>query len=293
MRSASSCPVLLLVIAVFSGCTCKKAEPPAPDRVSDDVRPAFEGDPKLLDGRAVKLCNALHQLPAERRATCCQRAPQVHFGNECARVVSLALEAKTIELAGVDACLAALTAAYDGCDWVGPNEVPLPSACTEVLRGKLASRKACRSTLECEPGLHCRGAGPTARGTCVAPGAAGMACELSVDVLVSYTRSAPRPHTECAGSCERHRCEDVTTDGGACTLDAQCPSGQRCAGTCVAGAQGASGEACVPGGCVEGLRCVAGTCTEPLASGAECVNDLACRGACLATDGGRRCAPGC
>jgi len=281
-----------MVVLAFSvaGCKCKKDEVPA--EPADDVRPVFSGDPKAVDPKVKAWCEGLHQAPAERRAACCSKGVSAHFADECTRVVSLAVEAKTVTMGDPSECLAALTAAHAGCEWVGPNDVDVPEVCQRVLVGRIAAGQRCRSTLECTAGLHCRGAGPTASGVCAPPGGEGMACELSVDVLSSYTRARARRTPECEGACQRHRCEAVV-DGGACTLDAQCPRGQRCAGTCVAGERGSSGEACVPGGCDEGLRCVAGHCVAPLPSGAACTSDVECRGGCRAVDGGRVCGPAC
>lgn len=285
-RSLFSVALLLLLAA----CKDKPSAPrPPPERLESDVRPAFDGAPRKLDARALALCEALHQLPAQRRAACCQGATPAHFGGECARVLSIALEQGTIELNHAEACVKDQAAAHQGCGWVGPNEVPLPESCAAVVVGHAAMGARCRSTLECVPGLRCQGSGPTSTGTCAPAGQDGMACELSVDVLAAYGRQALPAHSECSGFCQRHRCETVLTDGGSCTLDAQCPAGQRCAGNCVAGAHGAAGERCVPGGCAPGLRCVGGTCAAPRAEGLPCLQDLDCLGACVAS----RCAPGC
>lgn len=281
------------ITAMVAACTCKKERAEAPAAPpAEDVRPAFDGAPTAIDAAAKAWCTALHRLPAERRAACCSKGVSAHFAEECSRVVSLALEAKTVTLADPSPCIAALTAAHQGCDWVGPTDVDVPEACQGLLTGRVAEGQRCRSTLECPSGLHCRGAGPTANGVCARPGTVGMACELSVDVLASYTRTRFRRSPECEGACQRHRCEAVL-ESGACTLDAQCPAGQRCGGTCVAGETGASGELCVPGGCQQGLRCVAGRCAAPLPAGSACTSDVECRGACLSGDGGRRCGTSC
>lgn len=290
--------VLVLVVVVLvalAGCKDKPSAPAGePPRVESDVKPAFDGSPRQVTPAVAALCGALHQMPAERKAACCRGSPAQHFGGECARVLSLALEQGTVELRGADACAKDLVALHQGCGWVGPNEPALPESCAGVVAGRIAQGKKCRSSLECVAGLRCLGAGPTAAGTCEKPGSDGMACELSVDVLVSYARQPLPAHVECAGFCQRHQCEAVLADGGACTLDAQCPAGQRCAGTCVAGARGAAGEECVPGGCASALRCVGGVCAAPKPEGSECSADVDCLGACVAADGGvKRCGPGC
>lgn len=265
--------------------------PPAAEnkRADTDVKPAFDGVPKQVDPGAQALCDALHALPAERKAACCKKGAEVNFAGECARVLSLALEAKTVTLGDPAPCVKEMTALHAGCGWVGPNAVELPASCRGVVRGNVTRLESCRSTLECGSGLRCLGAGPTSAGKCALPGTTGMSCELSVDVMATYTRAQLAPHLECDGFCQRHRCEDVLTDGGACTLDAQCPAGQRCAGTCVAGASGAAGAKCVPGGCEAGLRCVEGGCAAPRAEGEACSKDLECLGACVSG----KCGAGC
>lgn len=284
---------LAFLVVVLMGCKDKPAPSDAVQRADTDVKPAFDGAPRQVTPKVAALCEALHQMPAERKAACCRGQTAAHFAGECARVVSLALEQGTLELQHSDACVKDLVLAHQGCAWVGPNEPSLPESCSGVVVGKIHEGKKCRSTLECASGLRCLGAGPTAAGKCAPPGQDGMACELSVDVLVSYLRQTLPPHLECAGFCQRHRCESVLTDGGSCTLDAQCPEGQRCAGTCVAGTRGAAGDRCVPGGCVAPLRCVAGTCATPKAEGEECSADAECLGACRDADGGKRCGPSC
>jgi hypothetical protein len=282
-----------LLLVILGSCKDKPVDQPkrAPD---DDVKPAFEGTPRSVPPPVAALCRALHQLPVERKAACCHTSAGAHFASECARVLSLALEAGTVQLQGVEACVKSLEAQHDGCGWVGPNEAPLPATCSALITGNLAPGAKCRSSLECKQGTRCAGAGATATGVCAPPGREGLACELSVDVLASYTRQRLPAHLECAGFCQRHRCEPVLLDGGVCTLDAQCPTGQRCGGTCVEGTAGAEGEKCVPGGCAEPLRCVAGTCARLKAEGEPCASDLECLGACVGgADAGRTCGMGC
>ena len=285
----------VLFLLLFAACKCKPTPSPVEETAStgEDVKPAFEGTPKQFDQKAKELCEVLHRLPAVRRAACCDSTPRADFSEECSRVLSLALEQKTVALSGQDVCARELAAAYQGCDWVGPTDLELPPSCRSVVKGKLAKGVKCRSTLECVSGLRCVGAGPTSVGVCTSPGETGTACELAVDVLVSYVRQTLPPHSECSGFCQRHRCESVLSDGGTCTLNEQCGKNQRCAGTCVEGAQGTEGEACVSGGCVFPLRCISGKCAAPKPSGEPCTLDIECLGACRQHDAGKTCGLGC
>jgi len=260
------------------------------------VYPALEGAPEPL---AAVLCDALHRLPESRRAECCSRLPGTVFADECVRALSAALTAQAIALErqGVDDCAQALARAYQGCEWVGPTPVPLPPACAGLAKGRLSAGAACRSSLECQRGLFCRGSGPTSPGTCAAPGAAGALCALAVDSLGTYLRQEQPDafHPECAGWCDRRRCADVLAPGAACTFHAQCGPAARCAeGHCVAGPQAALGAACLGTECLPGSRCVAGHCALPKAAGERCEAFVECLGGCFSRDGGPKvCGPDC
>jgi hypothetical protein len=251
--------VALLLVMV---CGCKEkpaAAPVSTERKTDDVSPGFEGSPRAVSTEVAALCEALHQMPAARRAACCRTEMGVEQSGECARVLSLALEAGTVQLHDSVACVKALIASHQGCGWVGPNEDTLPDACVGVVAGVLPLAAKCRSTLECAAGNRCLGAGPSAAGVCAPLGGDGAPCEQSADVLASYTRQ-PLPR-ECAGFCAQHRCQPSLTDGGARA---------------------------------QGLRCVDGVCFSPKPEGAACERDVECIGACVSRgDAGRHCGAGC
>jgi hypothetical protein len=161
----------------------------------------------------------------------------------------------------------------------------------------LAAGARCRSSLECQEALRCRGAGPTAAGVCGEAKAVGAACSLAVDTLAAYTRAdeIDVEHPECVGFCERHRCIPQLALGAACTTSAQCGKANHCAReVCTAAPFGKLGEACTSGGCERGARCVRATCVTPGATGAACESDFDCRGGCVKGDGGvTRCGPRC
>src|SRR5947208_2003098 len=125
---------LALALSLAASCRCPKGEPvpPPTPRADDEVKPAFVGTPKQIDPAARALCDALHALPAERKAACCGGTAGFQFSSECARTLSLALEAKSVELFAAEACTRELNRQYEGCGWVGPNTLPLPAACEGV-----------------------------------------------------------------------------------------------------------------------------------------------------------------
>lgn len=278
-----------------AACQCReptKAPATAPSS-GDEVKPTFADKPAQVLPEAKALCDALHTLPAERKAACCSRAAGVHFADECARTLSLAVEGKGVVLSPADSCVAELKKLYSGCDWVGPNAPELPAACANLIKGQLGKGSKCRSSLECIDGLRCQGQSPTQYGACQPPGEAGLACELSVDTLASYVRQPLTGHRECMGFCQRHRCQAPLAREAACTIDDECGAGNRCVGRCEAGTAGNQGQRCVPGGCASPLRCVAGVCAAPKREGESCVGDLECLGACVDADGGRSCGKRC
>jgi hypothetical protein len=180
---------------------------------------------------------------------------------------------------------------------VGPLPPSLPARCRTLLHGAVARGGACSSSLECEGKLRCEGVGPTERGRCGPPGAAGVSCRMAVDPLASFVRDdrLDDEHPECDGWCERHRCVAFVAEGQACTGPAQCGPGRHCADRhCVAGAEAAAGEACTGGGCVAPARCFQGRCVVPHADGA-CGSDFECLGACIKAPGAAegRCAMDC
>jgi len=289
----------VLALALAPACKCARPGAEPPDAGDEDqVHPVYDLHTPP-DPLAQRLCQALHALPGQRRAQCCSGGgASLDLAPQCTAILSAALKLGAVTLAPekVDACAAALGAAYAGCDWVGPNDVPLPAACSGLLVGTLPAGARCRSALECQGELRCAGAGPTDTGRCAPAGPPGMPCELSVDSLASYTRQdLARSHPECEGFCQRRACRQALgMDGGSCLLDAQCPRGAHCGnGACVPGATARLGEPCSSGGCEAPLRCIQDTCRAPGHEGAPCTGHRDCLGACIPGDGGARCGNGC
>ncbi len=301
---------LVLALAWVSGCKCGQSQAPvdagAPAaaqeaRAEDEVRSVYSTRAVEPAPLAQRLCAALHEVPARRRAECCGGgAPLLLVAGECVRTLSVALASGAVKLepAAVEACAHAMEKSHAGCEWVGPEAPPVPGACLGILGGTLAAGARCRSSLECASGLRCLGVGPTDTGVCGAPLQAGQPCAYSVDTLSTYTRQVTleAAHPECQGHCFGRRCVDNVAPGGACLLSEQCGPGQHCAGgQCAPGAVAGLGQPCVSGGCEEGARCIQGTCATPKPSGAACERDAECLGGCVRPDGGGQgtCGPRC
>jgi hypothetical protein len=119
---------------------------------------------------------------------------------------SIGSGAITLEPAATERCLVASRARYQDCTFTQAEALAPLAVCTSLWHGTLARGATCRSSLECERGLHCRGVGPLDTGTCVAPEAAGTRCGLGMDPLAAYMPHDDAEHAECAASCERGRC---------------------------------------------------------------------------------------
>lgn len=288
MSAAPRAPRWTLVLLLFAGaCRCSKA--PTENSGEEAVEPVYGGAAKTPDPRARELCQALHALPAERRAACCGGAPGQTLVAECARMLSLALASGNVELDArrTAACLADQHSAFAGCGWVGPSAPPLPEVCQGLTVGKLDSGGRCRSSLECRDGLRCRGLGPTQAGVCDAPGAPTTACELGVDPLAVYLIQDSRNHPECAGTCLRRTCITAVAAGEACSYGGQCGPDAHCAaGHCAPGRFAKDGEPCSVGACAPGSVCHDGSCVPRKKEGGRCTTDEECLGACLSPDGG-------
>jgi len=302
--------VAVLALSLASGCKCGQGEAP-PDagaaispeqneRAEDEVRPVYPTQAGAPSPLAQRLCGALQELPARRRAECCGGSPGSLLTGECVRMLGAALSSGAVKLEApaVDACVQALEQAHQGCEWIGPQAPPVPSACLGILRGTLASGARCRSSLECAEGQRCHGVGPTDTGVCGPPGAPGQLCALSVDALATYTRqdTLDEAHPECQGHCSKRLCAEPVARGGACVHEGQCAPGLHCAeGKCAEGERAGLGQPCVNGGCQEGARCIQGVCATPKPTGAACERDGECLGGCVRPDGGRAgtCGPRC
>jgi len=295
--SCALCLAAALAAVALGACKEKPARSPQdePSEADDEVRPIYDqkGPPLPL---AVRLCQAVHSLPEERRAQCCASRPGIVLAGECAFALTAALRSRAVALepARVDACAAALGRAYQGCGWVGPFGPAFPAECQRLFAGRRKAGEACRSSLECEGGASCAGVGPTDVGRCAPPGEAGASCATAVDALATFTRQdLDRLHPPCKGYCNRHRCAERAAPGAACATSLQCgPDGRCAAGHCAEG-RAQPGESCSGGDCAAGLRCLEEKCFAPLEEGAACASDLDCRGGCLAADGGRRCGRRC
>ncbi|XXY53826.1 hypothetical protein WME91_22075 [Sorangium sp. So ce269] len=263
--------------------------PPVDGAAGDEVAPVYpraDGAPEPL---AARLCEALHALPARRKAACCGGGVGFHAAAECARALSFAVRARAVTLSSdeVTRCVEAMDRSLEGCDWVSPLAAPVPPACEGIVRGALGEGARCRSSLECVDGLRCEGAGPTHAGSCRPPRAAGP-CGLSVDVLAVVTRQ-PRyvdAHPECRGHCAGRACADDVPLGGRCEAHAACGRGRRCVDArCSEAPLPPFGAACLGGLCAPGARCVDGRCAAPKAEGEACARDAECRAACVRPDG--------
>ncbi len=316
MRPRSLLAALVTIVAPFALAPgCRRGEAPseangpaasdsaaaiasaAASAGGDEIRPVYpelKGDPEPA---ARKLCAALHELPAQRKAACCAGASASNLGALCEGVVTAALRSKavTVDDAAIERCAAAMDRAHQGCDWVTPLSSAVPPECEGLLRGRFPEGNKCRSSLECDEGLRCHGAGPTSLGRCGKPREGGT-CNTAVDVLATYARQDhyDKAHPECAGQCSQHRCLPALAAGEACQSSVACGEGALCSGGhCVAKAPGAEGDACAGAlDCAVGLHCAAGACRAKGAAGEACEKDSECRGACLKEKGQTRGACG-
>jgi hydrogenase/urease accessory protein HupE len=87
--------------------------------------------------------------------------------------------------------------------------VSTPAARPAGWQARLLENQACRSSLECQPGLHCSGVGADQAGVCVPPKRPGEKCGATQDKLASYLPLSAAEHRECADACVRGRCSAV------------------------------------------------------------------------------------
>jgi hypothetical protein len=287
--SASTAPSATAAsTAIASTSIAAPTTPRAPDTEARPVYPAAPGPP---DPQAQRFCAAIQALPQERKAACCADSPTGNAPVEaCVRTLSYALadHAVALEPAALDACVAAMTQATLGCDWVTPFSLSMPPACATLLKGKIPENERCRSSLECAPGLRCQGLSATDIGACGPPRAARFQCGVGTDMLAVYTRQddVDRDHPECAGHCARNQCEDAIAVGAACKSDSPCGRNRCFSGKCAADPLPALGAACPAGVCARGAGCLNGTCVAPKAEGAVCSSHAECRGQCVPGDAG-------
>jgi hypothetical protein len=248
------------------------------------------------DPLAQRFCDALHALPAARKAQCCGGGSSVGLASECTRVLSDAVARGAVRLdrEAVERCAQSSERQLSGCGWVRPQPPLPPAACREVIAGQLLAAAKCRSSLECAAGLHCSGSG-----ACAAPEGPGAACGRRFDLLTSYTgRAVASAHPDCAGYCHRGMCANLVALGEACLTSSQCGPGRRCsAGTCTEGLFAELGAACSGSECPGGAVCLSGKCVALKEAGALCWSPFECRGWCIKKAGaeqgscGMQCGP--
>jgi hypothetical protein len=203
---------------------------------------------------------------------------------------AIAFGAVALEESDVNACEKAVQGAYEGCEWPGPFMPDVPAECLGIVKGRLASGKRCRSSLECEGDLRCHGVSPTTVGRCGPAGADEQRCNGSGDALAGFTRQndVDVRHPECKGWCNRTKCAPLADAGAPCTLSMACGKGSLCAlGKCAPLLPpGKVGEPCHGGECERGALCMHGKCVARKPSGAKCTTDFECLGGCNLNDAG-------
>lgn len=233
------------------------------------------------------LCSALHELPTRRRAECCAEPPVAVYFDECVRLLSSAVRARTVSIDGskVTQCAARVAETTGGCEWVAPTLAAPPVECDGAVRGLVDEGGRCTSSLECRGALHCRGQGATTPGVCKAPEPVGGACGTSVDSLATYlgVRALEERKPQCGDFCDltTHRCAAKPAVGAACNASVNCAFDQACRNRrCELLEDTPRDRRSPPGGaCVTDLDCRAGGCVTNAAGerlcAKKCSNELA------------------
>jgi hypothetical protein len=291
--------LLALSVVVALSAACSRRTAPMPTAGDAGSSGASVVVPVGPDPSAVRLCEALHRVPAERVAECCGGSSAGRsMTDDCVKLLSTSLAQGSIRIApaSIDACVAASRSSLENCAWVTPSLPPPPAACKGIIEGRLAESARCRSHLECKPGLHC-----DLNGICSAAEPIGSVCGRGVDTLASLTRQydVETAHRTCAEHCSlvAHKCEPVPVVGTRCFANVGCASGQLCIeGACAVATAGQDGEACAGTTCAVGLRCDKGKCRPKAAPGELCANDFECAiGGCTSSsaEGPRKCGTTC
>ena len=270
--------------ATASSPVATPAPAPKPEAEPSFPEPVYPRTNDPPDPLAQRLCDAIHTLPARRKADCCNGEPSVTMVDECARTLSYALRSKAVTLdpADVDRCADAASKALDGCGWVTPLSAAVPPECSGIVKGAVKGGDRCRSSLECEGGLHCHGVAASDTGRCGRPRETGS-CSRGIDTLASHTRQSDveRSHPECAGHCNGRRCEADLAVGAACVTSVACGAGRLCIDKrCSDTPLPKAGQKCLQGACADGSRCLSGTCITPRKEGESCAEDVECPGVC-------------
>jgi hypothetical protein len=283
-------PLPISQTAVASSSPVAKAAPSMEPELSretgnDRLRSVYPDLVGPVDPQAKRLCALLHDYPAERKKACCATTTFLHMTQECERMLTHALHAKAITLAdkAIDGCEQALKEQLQGCDWVQPLWPTPPAVCQVLVHGVLDAGKRCRSSLECQSGLHCEGLGTTKSGICMPEKTRGK-CQQGVDALAGMVRasSSKLQHRECQGFCARGQCKEKIAIGKACLSSVQCGPGNHCQEkVCATGEQGKRNQPCLDRRCEDGTQCFQGKCLVPKKENEECTEDAQCRGLCI------------
>ena len=287
-----------LCLIALSGCNA-----PSGDALMSAPAPAPLPSAQLaeVNALAATVCTSLHKLAAQRRGECCGTAPAADVSAVCSGMLGEALMrgALTVDPAAAAQCGQDMAKQLQGCDWVGALPPMPPLSCRSLVTGRLPIGERCDTSLACNDGLYCQGAGPGVSGVCARPAAAGARCDIpsdNVSVLL-HAKDDPR-HPSCDGSCVRGQCLARQDEGGSCASSAMCRDGLNCIeGTCSTAPLAASGATCsatLP--CAEGLVCSDGTCASPGGTDATCTLPFECRSlACIKQEGEAqgRCADVC
>jgi hypothetical protein len=277
--------------AAPSASTAPSAQPVPRDDEGDrdQVQPVYPYDKQPPLPLAERYCNGVKEAVKKRREECCPNTGAFAMTSECIRTLSIALRTGAVKLdeAELEACLGAVKKETEGCDWMTSVGTPTTPACLGVLKGTLKEAAVCRSNLECEEGLRCRGLTATHPGRCALPLQAGP-CNISTDSLASFSGQddVDRRHPECVGTCVRRQCIGVASNA-ACVGSYQCgPKGYCVSGKCVEGPPPSVGQPCTDA-CAPGARCAKGKCVAPKTAAEACEEDAECRGRCVREDAGK------
>ena len=233
-------------VSGFSACSRSKRGP--------DTKGVGASAARAAEDDAKALCSALHELPSRRRAECCGEPPVSLYLDQCVRLLSNAVRARTVSLdaSKVASCAARVAETTEGCAWVAPTLAAAPAECDGAVSGLVEEGGRCTSSLECRGALHCAGQGATTQGVCRAPQASGGACGSSVDSLATYlgVRALEERKPLCDEFCDltTHRCATKPLPGAPCNASVNCAPDQACrSGRCETGERASQKTRALPG----------------------------------------------
>lgn len=259
-------PLVLVAVVALGLAACSRFKRTGPTKPA--ATKLAVGGARTPESSAVALCTALHEQSSRRRAECCAEPPVSVYFDECVRLASSAVRARTLSIDGakVSLCAARVAETTRGCDWVAPALAAAPSECAGAVTGLVEAGGRCTSSLECRGALHCAGQGATTPGVCRAPQAAGSGCGTSVDSLATYlgVRALEAQKPPCRDFCDlqTHRCAPTPAQGASCRASVHCASNQACRnGRCETLERAARDARALPGeACNTDLDCTAGGC---------------------------------